>query len=90
MTLADKLIDINKQHDPLQIALSRIVETPKGLELRDSYTAWFTPYAINQLHITEHADYNENNGAGIFISHEGAIELAKFLKRVFLDEDPTP
>jgi hypothetical protein len=43
------------------------------------------------LHITENTD--DEGGIpvdGIFISHEGAIELARFLKHVFLDEDPTP
>ncbi|MDR0759915.1 MAG: hypothetical protein LBF74_07375 [Treponema sp.] len=52
------------------------------------YVAELKPDYLNPLHIKD-IDYSEESyGNWISISYESAVELAKFLKRFFLDEDP--
>jgi hypothetical protein len=90
MTKADKLIQLVQQvPDGLSIELS--ANSSDGPPKVD-YVAEFKPDYLNPLHIKD-IDYNENDESGypgncIAISYESAVELAKFLKEFFLDEEP--
>jgi len=82
MTQAEKLLKLT----PLSIKLSSEVNG----KLQESYVAEFKPDFINPLQITD-KDYDGEDpytGSAVFLSLESAVELAKFLKRLLLDEDP--
>ncbi|MDR0441834.1 MAG: hypothetical protein LBH44_00330 [Treponema sp.] len=81
MTKAERLM----KSGPFSIKLSR----ERNGKLHEDYTAEFKPDFDNPLHITD-KDFDAGdlyNGNGIILSRESAAELAKFLKRLFLDED---
>ena len=82
MTLAEKL---NKS-GPLSISLNCIRDDIP----HDDYVAEIKPDYKNPLHITEKTFDGKDpyTGSAIYLSYESAVELAKFLKRLFLDEDP--
>ena len=79
MTKAEKLMEQN----PLEIALS----CERDGEYHEEYVAEFKPGYLNPLHIKS-KDYNQDElgDSIIYLSHESAVELAKFLKDLFLDE----
>ena len=78
MTKAEKLIS------SLRITLS----SKKDGKPQEDYVAEFNPNYINPLHIRD-INYEDGDpyGNAIYISLESAVELAKFLKHLFLDED---
>ena len=89
MTKAEKLMNSN----PFEIALTSSALDGKA----DTYIAEFKPGATNPLHIKD-KHYNplfqrirrflRSPKNEVCISYESAVELAKFLKGLFLDEDP--
>jgi hypothetical protein len=84
MTKAEKFMQSGK----LSIELS-VNSSDKSPEI--GYIAEFKPDYLNVLHIKdidhdEHADGYTGNF--IAISYESAVDLAKFLKELFLDEEP--
>jgi hypothetical protein len=88
MTKAEKLLNSN----PLEITLTSnsSSETDDEPILKEKYIAEFKPGFINPLLIKD-INSNQNEqilGNEIFISYESAVELAKFLKELFLDEEP--
>ena len=79
MTKAEKLIEAG----PLSITLKR------DGSAEDDYIAEFKPDLANPLQITD-KDFDGNDpytGNIIYLSYESAVELAKFLKTLFLEED---
>jgi hypothetical protein len=84
MTKAEKLM----QAGELSIALN--VNSSDGSH-HAGYVAEFKPGYLNVLHIKDIGyddDKEDPIGNFIAISHESAIELAQFLKELFLDELP--
>jgi len=83
MTLAERLLKSGYLGIPLGSKVNGVHT--------DDYVAQFRPDdEDNPLRITEKG-YAENEPIGrngVFLSHESAVELAKFLKRIFLDESP--
>ena len=51
------------------------------------YVAEFKPGHMNPLWIEEDDEDNDPYSDCIFLPHESAVKLAKFLKELFLDED---
>ena len=82
MTLAERLMEL----DPLTIMLS----SEGDEKSQDKYVAEFKPGLANPLQIMDkYFDGGDPyTGNAIFLSYESAVELAKFLKHLFLDEDP--
>ncbi len=78
MTKAEKLTA------PIGIALYS--KPDENGEAQADYIAEFKPGYTNPLHIRD-ANYDEKEDCNIiFLTHESGIELAKFLKELFLDE----
>jgi hypothetical protein len=82
MTKAEKLMKEASLHITLHSEKS-----DSHANQEDDYIAEFKPAAPNPLHITD-VDYDpdERPGNAICLSYESAVELAKFLKDLFLDE----
>jgi hypothetical protein len=79
MTLAERLMEA----DPLTLSLGT-------QQNKDEYIAEFKPGYENPLQIKSKdydADDPMGSGEAIFLSYESAVELAKFMKRLFIDED---
>ena len=87
MTKAEKLMRSN----PLEITLTSAKTSESNAEeTKESYIAEFKPGFINPLQIKD-IDYAPDEqclGNAIFISYDSAVELAKFLKELLLDDEP--
>jgi hypothetical protein len=82
MTRAKKLLKLG----PVSIKLKSEIDG----KLKERYIAEFKPDLINPLFIAD-KDYDGKDpytGSAIYLSLDSAVELAEFLKRLLLDEDP--
>jgi hypothetical protein len=79
MTKAEKLMHEN----PLAIKLYRekFDGEPKG-----DYIAEFKPGLPNPLQIADIAYTGKPGGYAVYMTYDSAVDLAKFLKELFLDE----
>jgi hypothetical protein len=86
MTKAEKFIHLAQQiPDELSIELS--ADSPDGPP-EISYVAELKPGDLNPLHIMDlHHGDPAYDTRSMDISYESAVELSKFLKELFLDED---
>ena len=81
MTIAEKL---------MKTKLSIPLNCKRDGEFHEEYTAEFKPDCINPLQLMSN-NYDEEDpmgGDAIYLSYESAVELALFLKRLFIDEAP--